>query len=286
MSAPRRVQSTKRRPHVDVQGSPPRMRGRRVRTRALHLNPRSAKSVSRGSVAPTRKAYYNSRDGFMTMVWGPMMWFILHTVSFNYPCKPTPEQKRHYQQYYESIQNILPCGACRKNLKNNIPMSGYGPHVYKNRATLSRWVYRLHCTVNRMLNKPSPPYDTVRTMYERFRARCNDVGSTNRNRRSPHHHRHLPMASAHAIHGHATESGCTEALSGVRSKCILNIVPCDECSVDEQKNSINVHPRCCRAYDDVYGTTKSPSNNNPSNNKCAGGPGGGPRRHSLGTGWL
>jgi hypothetical protein len=29
----------------------------------------------------------------MTSVWGSPMWHVLHTISFNYPIKPTKEQK-------------------------------------------------------------------------------------------------------------------------------------------------------------------------------------------------
>ena len=32
---------------------------------------------------------YNSGDGMLTSVWGPGMWHVLHTMSFNYPVKPT-----------------------------------------------------------------------------------------------------------------------------------------------------------------------------------------------------
>ena len=37
---------------------------------------------------------YNSPDGMLTSVWGPPMWHSLHTISFNYPIKPTNEQKK------------------------------------------------------------------------------------------------------------------------------------------------------------------------------------------------
>ena len=36
---------------------------------------------------------YNSGDGMLTSVWGPVFWFFLHTMSFNYPVKPTEENK-------------------------------------------------------------------------------------------------------------------------------------------------------------------------------------------------
>jgi len=45
---------------------------------------------------------------------------MLHTISFNYPVNPTKEQKKQYMDYVLSLQNVLPCGACRKNLKTNL----------------------------------------------------------------------------------------------------------------------------------------------------------------------
>ena len=32
----------------------------------------------------------------------------------------TEEQKKEYRNYVLSLQNVLPCGACRKNLKTNL----------------------------------------------------------------------------------------------------------------------------------------------------------------------
>ena len=39
---------------------------------------------------------YNSGDGMLTSVWGPSMWHTLHAISFNYPVKPTKEDKVTY----------------------------------------------------------------------------------------------------------------------------------------------------------------------------------------------
>ena len=53
---------------------------------------------------------YNSPDGMMTSIWGPPMWHILHTISFNYPVEPTEEQKIYYYNFYSNLKNILPWG--------------------------------------------------------------------------------------------------------------------------------------------------------------------------------
>ena len=60
---------------------------------------------------------YNSGDGMLTSVWGPPMWHTLHTISFNYPVKPTKEQKKIITIILKNIRHILPCRYCRENLK-------------------------------------------------------------------------------------------------------------------------------------------------------------------------
>lgn len=146
---------------------------------------------------------YNSPDGMLTSVWGPALWHSLHTISFNYPVKPTKEDKDNYYNYFKSLQNILPCKYCRINLKNNLKKLPLKRSVFKNRATLSRYVYDLHEEVNRMLNKKSGlSYNDVRDRYEHFRARCLDKPTSTKK-----------------------ENGCTQSLYGVKGKCVINIVP-------------------------------------------------------------
>ena len=35
------------------------------------------------------KQDYESGDGMLTSVWGPLFWHSIHTMSFNYPVRPT-----------------------------------------------------------------------------------------------------------------------------------------------------------------------------------------------------
>jgi len=166
---------------------------------------------------------FNSGDGMITSVWGPPMWHVLHTISFNYPVKPNEEQMKQYFNFYANLENILPCKFCRDNLKNNLKKLPLTKKVMTSRNTLSRWVYYLHETVNKMLGKKSNlTYEMVRERYEFFRSRCvedpNSKKSANRTK---------------------TESGCVEPLYGVKSKCILNIVP-----RDNRKKSFVMDPKC------------------------------------------
>jgi len=166
---------------------------------------------------------FQSADGMMTSVWGPPMWHVLHTISFNYNINPTKEQMKHYYKFYKNLVNILPCKYCRDNLVNNLKVHKLTKAVMKNRDTLSRWVYTLHENINNMLGKKSGlSYEDVRDRYEFFRSRClvdPDVIA-------------LPKVGG-------SESGCTEPLYGVKSKCIINIVP-----RDDSLPSFKIDPKC------------------------------------------
>jgi hypothetical protein len=163
---------------------------------------------------------YNSNDGMMTTIWGPPMWHVLHTISFNYPIKPTKEDKLNYFNYFNSIKHILPCKYCRDNLKKNLKKLPLKKGVFKTRDTLSMWVYLLHEEVNKMLGKKSNlTYEMVRDRYEHFRSRClNETNSKSDTKK---------------------ESGCTKSLYGVKGKCVLNIVP-----KTSQISSFNIDPKC------------------------------------------
>ena len=55
------------------------------------------------------KKHYSSGDGMITSIWGPNIWHYLHTLSFNYPIKPTLENKKYYKEFIINLQYTLPC---------------------------------------------------------------------------------------------------------------------------------------------------------------------------------
>ena len=161
----------------------------------------------------TRKNFM-SGDGMMTGVWGPSMWHVLHTMSFNYPVSPTSANKRHFKAFLLSLKNVLPCKHCRTNLKKNFEVLPPTPEHFESRDALSRYVYRLHELVNRMLKKHSGlTYCDVRERYEHFRSRCLANGTLRK--------RGGPEGSGKGD----GEKGCTEPLWGKKSMCVLHIVP-------------------------------------------------------------
>lgn len=161
----------------------------------------------------TRKQY-NSGEGMLTSVWGPGLWFFLHTISFNYPHRPTSEQKKHYRDFILQLKYILPCRYCRDNLKKNLKKLPLQNKDLKNREAFSRWLYKLHELVNKMLGKKSGlTYKDIRERHEHFRSRCTKSRKKIREKRQK------------TIKKNKKEKGCVDPLYGNKSKCIIQIVP-------------------------------------------------------------
>jgi len=175
----------------------------------------------------TKKHFY-SGDGMLTAVWGPSMWHYLHTMSFNYPINPTKEEKKDYKNFVISLKNVLPCKYCRINLKNNFKIHPLKECHMKNRETFSKYIYKLHEIVNKMLNKKSGlTYCDVRERYEHFRARCTIQKPK--------------LFKFKKTRKNKMEKGCTEPLYGKKAKCIIKIVP-----QDEKCNTMQIDKKCLK----------------------------------------
>ena len=148
---------------------------------------------------------YNSSDGMLTSIWGPSLWHTLHTISFNYPIKPTKKDKENYYNFIISLEHVLPCKYCRDNYKNNLKNLKFSKKIFKNRDTFSLFIYNLHEEVNYMLGKQSGlTYENIKYRYEHFRSRClNDKKYNSK----------------------ILENGCVDSLYGKKSKCVMKIVP-------------------------------------------------------------
>ena len=98
-------------------------------------------------------------------IWGPHLWFSLHTISFNYPLSPSLEDKNNYKNFFLNLQEVIPCSVCKKNYKRHLnehPLEDY----LDNRKTLVYWVIDMHNMVNAEIGKKILSYDIVIKKYE------------------------------------------------------------------------------------------------------------------------
>ena len=114
-----------------------------------------------------------SQNGFVSAVWGPAMWLSLHCISMNYPSDPTDADKLNYRTWFEGLENVLPCGTCRKNFKVNLRDINYNPEKhFESRLMFSYMVFQLHNNIRKMQGKSTDmTFSDCILFYEQFRAR-------------------------------------------------------------------------------------------------------------------
>jgi hypothetical protein len=98
-------------------------------------------------------------------IWGSHLWFSLHTISFNYPLKPTQEDKDNYLAFFLGLKNVIPCAVCKKNYLRHLnehPIDNF----LGDRRTLVYWLIDLHNMVNVEIGKKVLSYDIVIKKYE------------------------------------------------------------------------------------------------------------------------
>lgn len=95
-------------------------------------------------------------------IWGPSAWLFLHSVTFQYPDEPTMMDKENYKQFFNSLQNILPCPKCREHYIKNIQDF---PIQLNSRDELIQWMITIHNGVNKSNNKDIISYEDVKKIY-------------------------------------------------------------------------------------------------------------------------
>jgi hypothetical protein len=137
---------------------------------------------------------FESSEGFSSKIFGPILWFFLHMITFNFPANPTKEDKHHYRDFFKLLGFVLPCRVCRENYQKKT--NKLSLIHFRSRHTLSRWLYKLHEEIPHHHELPVS-YEDMRNTYELFRSKCGP-------------------------------KGCINPVNHVKSRCVLSIEPIEE----------------------------------------------------------
>jgi len=88
----------------------------------------------------------------------------MHYVSLGYPEHPTATDKNHYKDFYESLQNILPCSACSQNYTLNLREIPIDKSL-DSRDDLIKWVTDIHNKVNQETGKTILDHEEALSLY-------------------------------------------------------------------------------------------------------------------------
>ena len=186
------------------------------------------------------KKDFESSDGMLTYVWGPSLWHFLHTMSFNYPVNPTCDDKNNYYNFIKSLKHILPCRYCRENLTRNLKETNFNMTDMRSRETFSKFVFNLHNHINTMLGKKnSLTYEEVRDRYENFRSRCAKEKKKVKKFSMEGANKKTLNANNKKCLKKEKEKGCVTPLQGIKSKCVIRIVP-----KTKKVKTFHMDPKC------------------------------------------
>ena len=101
---------------------------------------------------------------FDPSIWGPHMWFFLHTSAMNYPKHPNAVTKKKFYDFFQNLHLFIPVesmGSDFSKLLNEYPISPY----LDNRESLVRWVWFIHNKINQKLEKSTITLNDFYVMY-------------------------------------------------------------------------------------------------------------------------
>ena len=97
-------------------------------------------------------------------VWGPHMWFFLHTTAFAYPKYPNAVTKKIYYDLFQNIPTFIPVQEMAETfskLLNEYPITPY----LDDRDSLVKWTWFIHNKVNERLEKTQISLESFHTVY-------------------------------------------------------------------------------------------------------------------------
>tara|TARA_B110000285_G_C14987557_1_gene544618 strand:+ start:499 stop:963 length:465 start_codon:yes stop_codon:yes gene_type:complete len=98
-------------------------------------------------------------------IWGPKLWFVIHTLALNYPDNPTYEDKRVMEEFFNNLKYTIPCEKCRIHYRQRLerdPIINY----LDNKESIFRYTINLHNQVNKSLGKKIYTYEEVVQFYK------------------------------------------------------------------------------------------------------------------------
>lgn len=98
----------------------------------------------------------------MTVLWGPLGWMTLHSISVNYPDNPSEVEKQICSRFLDMFGDCITCHICKTHFLRMLDTyRSIHPEYLNSKQDFFLFVVRAHNTVNKRLDKP-----TVKTVAE------------------------------------------------------------------------------------------------------------------------
>jgi hypothetical protein len=108
-------------------------------------------------------------------IWGSQLWHSIHYIALGFPADPSPEDVRHFKNFFENLHQVIPCYKCSINYVKHLNERPLEISDLKDNKTLFKWTVDIHNIVNKSLNKHHMSHDAAWALYN------NNSSSNNNN---------------------------------------------------------------------------------------------------------
>tara|TARA_R110002050_G_scaffold49494_1_gene114999 strand:+ start:38 stop:472 length:435 start_codon:yes stop_codon:yes gene_type:complete len=97
-------------------------------------------------------------------VWGPKLWFIMHTFALSYSINPTDGEKAAMAEFFNNLKYTIPCNKCRIHYTAHLSKNPIENHL-DNRDALFKFTVDIHNEVNKTIGKRIFSYEEALDLY-------------------------------------------------------------------------------------------------------------------------
>lgn len=94
------------------------------------------------------------------------MWFIMYSIAFSYPSKPTTIDKHNTMNFFNYLGKVLPCDACKSNFQEHLKKFPLNSIAMENKYELIKWLVNINNEVNKYTGKRNITIDEMYTKYK------------------------------------------------------------------------------------------------------------------------
>ena len=97
-------------------------------------------------------------------VWGPHMWFFLHTTAMTYPVRTNAITKKKYYEFIQNLPLFIPIEHMSSQFTKLLDEYPIQPYL-DTKESFIRWVWFIHNKINEKLEKPKI---TLNEFYQKY----------------------------------------------------------------------------------------------------------------------
>lgn len=113
-------------------------------------------------------------------VWGPHGWFFLDSIVLSLPDNLSYEQKIIFKNFFTSLQDVLPCAACREHYKQNLIEFPLTDTILSKKENIIKWILSIHNNVRKKDENKLPI--SIKQYFEYYNKQYDENYNKNKNK--------------------------------------------------------------------------------------------------------